>query len=362
MSATRPAWVEGARSLPIAFAQVREDPLLDLEIVRRGGAARVLMIASGGCTACALAASGLVTTIHLVDPNPAQIALTRLKLNLLQDAVPEERLRLLGHLPMPREQRARALERRLNSLAVDPLALGPTEIVGELGPDHAGRYERLFAALRARLSDEQAALTALCALASPEEQARRVAPATSLGRALDAAFAETMDLSNLVALFGAQATRNPLKRFATHFTEQTRAVLGRRAAVGNPFLSQMLIGRFSAGYEYLWLQAERAVAMPHLEWTNAFMSDALSAQGDDWDVVHLSNILDWLSAEAARATLELAWAALRPGGWVVIRQLNSSLDVMSCGPRFRWDVPWAEDLLGRDRSFFYRALHVGRKA
>ena len=41
----------------------------------------------------------------------------------------------------------------------------------------------------------------------------------------------------------------------------------------------------------------------------------------------LSNILDWLPREAATATLASAARALRPGGYVVIRQLNSALDI-----------------------------------
>ena len=50
-----------------------------------------------------------------------------------------------------------------------------------------------------------------------------------------------------------------------------------------------------------------------------------------YDFVHLSNILDWLSPEEARATLDVAHAALRPGGWVLIRQLNSTLDIPCFG-------------------------------
>src|SRR5713226_4841071 len=100
MSVPLPAWVTEAAALPLAFAQVREDPLLDQAVVARlPGSARILMVASGGCTAAWLAASAKVARIHLVDPNPAQIALARLKLHLLHLADPVERLALLGHAP-----------------------------------------------------------------------------------------------------------------------------------------------------------------------------------------------------------------------------------------------------------------------
>src|SRR5262249_56082579 len=97
-----PAWVADAARLPIAFAQVREDPLLDLWVVERieQAAARVLLIASGGCTAAALAGSGRVAQLHLVDPNPAQIALARWKLALLETAQPDRPPPLLAPPPM----------------------------------------------------------------------------------------------------------------------------------------------------------------------------------------------------------------------------------------------------------------------
>src|SRR6185295_19932559 len=84
MTNALPIWVEEARALPVAFAQVREDPLLDVWIVGQlGDQASIAMIASGGCTAAFLAATRNVARLHLVDANPAQHALTQLKLRLL---------------------------------------------------------------------------------------------------------------------------------------------------------------------------------------------------------------------------------------------------------------------------------------
>ena len=96
------------------------------------------MVASGGCTAAAIANLGL-TSLHLVDPNPAQIALTRLKLELLASAGKEERLVLLGHLPMKSDKRMVALEKRLRQLNISSSTLGPMELTSSLGPDFVGR-------------------------------------------------------------------------------------------------------------------------------------------------------------------------------------------------------------------------------
>jgi S-adenosylmethionine-diacylglycerol 3-amino-3-carboxypropyl transferase len=59
--------------------------------------------------------------------------------------------------------------------------------------------------------------------------------------------------------------------------------------------------------------------------------------------------------------LETAWRALRRGGCVLVRQLNSSLDVRALGSGFEWDVEGSRAMHERDRSFFYRALHLGFK-
>src|SRR5262245_1904007 len=102
------------------------------------------MVASGGCTAALLAASGKAASLHLVDPNTAQLALSRLKLKLLADADPPLRLALLGHAAMPDAERRNWLADALASLGLAADALGPAELVAKAGPDHAGRYERLF--------------------------------------------------------------------------------------------------------------------------------------------------------------------------------------------------------------------------
>ncbi|HEV3258927.1 MAG TPA: DUF3419 family protein [Gemmataceae bacterium] len=355
-------WVDEAARLPLAFAQVREDPALDAWIVGRiGGDVRVMMVASGGCTAALLSTLPAVSGLHLVDPNPAQMALSRLKLHLLRTASPEHRRALLGHAPMPPDRRATGLVEVLQSLDIVPEALGPGRLLAEVGPDHAGRYERLFAELRLELESQAAQLAELLRLRDPPEQARRVTPGTALGRALDDAFDKVMALPNLVRLFGAEATNNRCEPFARHFARRTRHALATLPAADNPYLWQVLMGCFPDGTVSPWLAAPAPARVPPVTWSGTVMTEALQASPAEFDLVHLSNILDWLSPENARATLELAWAALRPGGWVFIRQLNSTLDIPTLGECFQWHDDTAASLHARDRSYFYRALHVGRK-
>jgi len=134
-----PPWVVAGEKLPLAFAQVREDALLDLAVVETfERPPRVAMVASGGCTAAALAGCGMVESLHLVDPNPAQLTLSRLKLGLLVAAEPRLRFALLGHAPMPVAQRKERLLERLGRLGLDAGQLGlagdPGAALGELVP------------------------------------------------------------------------------------------------------------------------------------------------------------------------------------------------------------------------------------
>ncbi|MGL4420635.1 MAG: DUF3419 family protein, partial [Gemmataceae bacterium] len=204
-----PPWVAEAATLPIAFAQVREDPWLDAAIVRRRGPqSRVLMIASGGCTLAYLAATCPIASIHVVDPNPSQLALAQLKLHLLQTVPPAERFALLGHSPLAADVRQERLRSALHSLDLAEESLGPPDVWARLGPDHAGRYERVFAEWRRAMRPYRDALVELLEMTNPVVQAARVAATTELGQAFDAAFQCVMDLPILVALFGEGATHN----------------------------------------------------------------------------------------------------------------------------------------------------------
>jgi S-adenosylmethionine-diacylglycerol 3-amino-3-carboxypropyl transferase len=296
-----------------------------------------------------------------VDPNPAQIALAQLKLHLLRNEGCMGRLALLGHAPLPVHEREERLRAALQAIAVPADRIGPPRVWAEEGPDHVGRYERVFTRLRQELEPHAAAVEQLLALRDPAEQARRVAPASPLGRALDDAFDRAMDLPILIRLFGEGATRNRVEPFARHFARRTRHVLATLPAADNPYLWQVLAGRYPGAAQAPWLTLAPPERLAEITWETTVMTDALRRSPGGYAFVHLSNILDWLSPTDAQTTLDLALAALRPGGWTLIRQLNSTLDIPRLGEGFSWQTDAAQALHARDRSYFYRTLHLGRK-
>ena len=356
-------WVDDAAKLPLAFAQVREDSLLDERVLASlGGRVRVMMIASGGCTVAALAASERVSRLHFVDPNPAQIALTRIKLRLLQNAPVPSELRSSDTRRWMWRSEERVWHRNCGHLNSPLISLGyriswrrPVRITqGDMSAFlwHSGHH--CTSAMRA--------LTEVLQLRDPEEQARRVAPSTPLGRALEESFCAVLALPNLARLFGAEATKNPVESFAQHFLRRTRHAFATLPAADNPFLWQMLACDFPPGNVPQWLAAPSPAQFPEMTWTTGLMNDALADAGPGaFDFVHLSNILDWLAPAEAGITLARAWTALRIGGRILIRQLNSALDIPALGPQFDWDAAESTALHAADRSFFYRRLHLGKK-
>jgi len=310
--------------LPIAFAQVREDALLDMEIVENfaPSQARLMMVASGGCTAAALFASCHLAELHLVDPNPHQLEISRLKLRLLTESL-ETRLQLLGHAPMEKEVRREALKR---------FGLTASDTLAERGVDHAGRYEMLFQRLRAHLS---------------------------LHKGLERAFHEVMPLETLVEFFGEQATQNRLQDFAAHFIQRTRDFI-REGNAASPYFQQIFSGRFVEGNYTPWLTMKAPEAEPKVRFTHDFMQPAMKKE-HDLDVIHLSNILDWQTEKEATETLALAGNALKKGGVVIIRQLNSTLQIPELNSAFHWLQDDAKRLHKKDRSFIYRNFYIGQK-
>ena len=246
-------WVEAAAKLPIAFAQVREDPAIDIELLRGlDREARVVMIASGGETAAMLATLP-IAELQLVDVNQSQLNLTRLKLQLLASADRGERLRLLGHLPMDADKRSGELARRLAELQLPADALGTPALVARHGPDHCGRYEWLFARMRECLLDQSDSVRQLMMLSEVDAQAAMIAPDTALARHLKAAYDHVMDLPRLARIFGPDATANRQQSFADHFFARTCQALRSAPAAGNPFLHQIYLGEFP-GPCWPWLE------------------------------------------------------------------------------------------------------------
>lgn len=357
-----PNFTKRALKQPVLFAQVREDSLQDIELIKSRfpeGKIDIAMIASGGCTAAALIADASVKNLTLVDANPAQLALTKLKLHLLQLPI-KKRLEILGHEVIEPQKRKIMIEGLMLALDIPEEVIGDLDIISELGLDFIGRYEIVFEAFRKELQDHRDAIESLFTLEDIQEQVKLVSKGCILGDAIDLAFQKVFSQEHLVKIFGPEATANRIQPFADHFAERTRAYLSSYLAKDSPYFAQLFLGQFHQGTVYPWLKSEGIQLPEHISFHLSPMNQFLkTTKNNCFDLIHLSNILDWLPSDHAAELLDNAIHALKPGGAVIIRQLNSNLDVRSFENDFKWDSIGSAEYHKHDRSFFYRDLHIG---
>ncbi len=333
--------------LPVYFSQVREDPDLDVDVIKSiGSPCKALMIASGGDTVCRIATLKEISSIDAVDANPAQISLSKFKLSLLKFSR-ENRLRILGHEAMDPKIRRQIIEEICRELKIKISDFGPEGLAVEAGLDFTGRYEQLFTGLQKEL----------------KTRGVRLADLYYDSTILEELFLEYFDLELLVHIFGKEATQNPLQTFAGHFLSQTEKALKSNKKLNSPYLCQMLSGHFGPKvYDWMEQEALKDSDIKPVAFHNSMMLDYLLHAGDSsYDFIHLSNILDWLSEEDGAFLLRQAFRVLRRGGKVIIRQLNSSLNIKGLERGFKWDLNLSKSLTDKDRSFFYREVMVGEK-
>lgn len=352
-------WVDRAAALPVAFAQVREDSNVDETLVNSlAPDCSGIMIASGGCTAAHLGARGRFRALHLVDVNDAQLTLTKLKLALVEMAPEEERLMLLGHSYMDPDGRKRRLEQILAIHDARLDDLGSPDFVARRGPNNIGRYEILFQ----KLADElkaQSCVSELLLLNNVDKQKAYIAANPNLTSDLRDAFRKVMDLTNLIKLFGQQATQNAVVPFWQHFFERTSWALESFPAADNPYLMQVLSGRFGTA-AHPWFSLQQNKMRTQFTFHRKSMKDALSQTSERFDFIHLSNILDWLNTHEAAELLQESAKKLTPDGIVIIRQLNSGLQLSELCAELAWDLKLGSQLQVNDRSYFYPRIWVAR--
>ena len=346
--------LEFAKSLPVLFSQVREDPHLDLHVINSiaSNELNILMIGSGGCTLAGLAYHS-PHKIDVIDVNPAQIDLCKLKLFLAKES-PKRRAQLLGHLPM--EDRKNQLSSIFTHLNIPQDSLGDLEIVGTYGPDYVGRYEWLFRSFSNDFKKTKLGTQLIDASSLSEQQVLLSQDLTEIQNLFDAHFS----LETLVELFGEEAVQNRSSSYSSHFYNRFIWSLRHQFVHQNPFFYQFAYLSYPKSAQSYFLSLP-----PHeperISFYNRSMLDHLvSSKSDCYDYVHLSNILDWLDAVSIEHVLEETSRVLKPSGKLLIRQLNSTITIKNT-QHLSFETMSENELIKNDLSFFYPKIYVGDK-
>lgn len=371
---TRPRRIrlDDARTDRLFFAQVREDPELELAWLRAGPEHTVVVVGSGGCTALSLLASGTGTVVA-VDVNPVQHHLVELKTAAVAELALDAARRFLGAMPSPAHARRRdytELRGRLSDAAVEYWDRRPECVArGVLGSGVSERFIGVVVGVMRRLVHPRARIDRLLSCESLEAQQelyerewdnRRWRGMFALllnrwvfSRTYDPAFFEHLEAPS----------------FAAHFRARAEHTLTRISIGSNYFLHQMLTGSYpvavdggvppylSAGGSLTLRRNAGGLTLVDGTYT-AYLRQCPDASIDGFV---LSNICEWLSPDEVDALFAEVARTAAPSARLCFRNFVGWTEVPE-----RWRARVVEDraagdeLMARDRSLVQRRFAACR--
>ena len=359
-----------ATDAPLMFAQVREDPRIELQALAPALGGTIVIVSSGGCTALSLLAAG-ARRVVAVDLSRTQNHLVELKCASVRTLAPMEAVAFLGAQPMLAAERL-ALYETLSPMLSDAARAywdGNLRAI-ERGVLRAGRSERfvgLVARVVSRLVVRAGGVPELLGAESLDAQ-RRIFARSWAGwrwRALFALLLNRWTFSRAYHPAFFAHIDNP--SFARHFRRLAERALTEMPARDNYFLHEMLTGRYPVAEvdgvpPYLTSAggSRAADAAEKLYLVDGSVTEYLrTCPSGSVDGLALSNIAEWLDAGGRDALVGEVVRTARPGARVVFRNFVGWTEVPE-----RWRhvlIEWpryGEALIQRDRSMVQRRVVV----
>ena len=365
VAAVRRMRLPGAREDRLFFAQVREDPVLEIEALQPALGGRIAIVGSAGCTALSLIAAG-ATDVVAVDLNVTQNHLTELKALAIASLPQRAALAFLGGTPTSTRQRVVTYARIRGSLSAGARQWWDARLdsirSGVLG---AGVSERLVRAvvralrlvgygprrLNALLSCRTLAEQRECFDRQWNTRRWRTLIRLALGR---------RPLSGVYDPAFFDKVQN--ESFGDHFLRRMEHGLTALPVSGNYFLHFMLRGGYTVeGWNALppYLAAANGntdAFVDHLTLVDGGMTEWLRTQpSESIGGYSLSNICEWLEPAAIDALFAEIVRTAAPGAVVCFRNFLGWTEVPE-----RWRGIVIEDrergaaLIDRDRSLLQR--------
>ncbi len=347
------------------FALVREDPNVELSLIARSAARRIVVVGSGGCTALSLLSDD-VEHVCVIDASPAQMALVSLRVAAIEAFDRPDYLRFIGALPHPARLADWEILRSRLSRDVRAYWDALPEAIAA-GIDGCGTTEAFyrFVGQSLRASDwPESVWNAL--LDESSMSAQRFLVAAHIGgdrfrialEMLLSRFAH--GLFYPPSIFAHAVEIDCAAQFARRFLD----FAARMPLAGNYFLSQLIFGTYRLERDdgvppYLTETGYRVVRrnLPKLRRVTGALQDALDPSMQA-DAFFLSNVLDWTDPALADRIGARVHAAARPGASVLVRHMLGRAGLPST-MRARRDPEAEAAALRTERSFLYGALSIG---
>lgn len=325
---------------PVFFAQVREDPEVELEYLRFGCDTKALVIASGGDTILSIIDVFSKTskqqnhlTIDAIDMNQSQLYLTELKRQLYENGCDlydywTKSFKIDDYL-------TKVPEAEHNVKIINFIRM--YEHIFRNGISRSGRFETLFDLVR-EINQLRSKLSG---------------------------WKVWFDRKILTQVFGPNAVKYSMNReFDDHFSEIEKwyqlILLGRP----NYFVDQVLYGTYYPDSlpKYMTTSRDKRIKNKNknninVNYEKTSLMDKLKTSPDEtFDLIHTSNITDWSRPEDLRELLVNIKRCLKPNGVVVMRRLNSDQKLKPFVMEY-----FRETKTVTDKSYFYSECLVGIK-
>lgn len=319
---------------PIQFAVVREDPDLPILALKTlcQTPSSALIIASGGCTALSIASQMPNLHLTLLDKNPAQLDLVKLKF----DKIPcQSRDELKSHFNIG--------------------------TASKIGLNECGNFESLFRNLRNFLYDMVITYGQLKDIfetknLDPEEKSRVFS-----NKYWKVAFEIFFSDALLNAMFGPDATQNAdAGSYPLYFQRCLERGLNRSDAGRNYFLHHILLGHYLDDPLKLPLYLQNPPKSLKVSFLLGGIEDAVD-RIDQYDFIDVSNIFDWMNHNDVKNIASLLDSKMKSGSVLMFRQLNNTRALQAMFPNISFDNSLGLKMLDHDRSLFYCKINVGRK-
>ncbi len=355
----------GAREERLFFAQVREDPRLELEALRPHELGRYAVVSSGGCTALSLLARG-AGSVAAVDSNRAQNHLVELKAAALARLEHRLALGFLGGVHADAAERGvayRELRPTLSEAARGYWDRNQRALAhGVLGAGVTEQFLRAVVAALRWFVHSRARMQKLLACTTLEEQNRFYDQEWDTWR-WRLLFALMLNRGVFTRTYSPEFFRhveNP--SFSRHFRGLVERTLRELPVGDNYFLHFLIEGRYRAELPCglpAYLEAASGPAWSEaagrLVLADATFTEYLRTLPDgSLDGFSLSNICEWLDAAQLEGLFAEILRTARPGAVLCFRNFVGWTDVPG---RFAAAFPLepGEDAwIRRDRSLMQR--------
>ena len=354
----------------LIFAQVREDPVIEMQALAPALEGPIVIVSSGGCTALSMLAAG-ARQVVAVDLSPTQNHLVELKCAAIRTIDAQAAIAFLGGQPMP------ALRRRRLYGVLAPLLSDRARAYWdanaamiERGVLHAGRSERfigLVAAVVRRLVVRRYGVSRLLVADSLDEQ-RKIFARDWRGwrwRALFALLLNRWTFSHAYHPSFFEHVENP--SFARHFRLLAERSLTEIPARDNYFLHDMLTGVYPVHEPngvppYLTSRgvARARDADQKLSLVDGSLTEYLrSRPPQSIQGFALSNVAEWLDERGVDELFDEVARTAASGARVVFRNFVGWTEIPERLKRVIVECRgYGERLIGRDRSVVQRRAVV----